>query len=134
MQDSDALQRFIFADLQIRGELVRLNTAFTAVNERHPYPSVIKDFLGQALAASVLLRANLKYTGSLTLQIEGDGPVSLIVAQCNEKLHIRGLAKWESFDPPAQFANAVGQGYLAITITPNEGERYQGLLNWATLV
>jgi len=129
MAERDSLQRFIFKDAQIRGEIVRLNSAYAAIAERHPYPLPLQRFLGQALAASALLSATIKFSGRLTLQIQGDGPVSLLVVQSNEQFHVRGLAKWQGETVSQLFTKAFGSGHLAITITPTEGERYQGIVS-----
>lgn len=128
MSKPDTLQRFLL-DHGVRGELVRLDEAYQEILTRHPYPPTIRNWVGEALSATVLLRAALKYSGFLTLQIEGDGPLELLIAQCNEQLQVRGLAKWdEEISMPKEFAMAVGEGYLAITITPHEGDRYQGVV------
>lgn len=128
MTEKDSLQRFLFKDTQIRGEIVRLNDAYDAIVVRHPYPLPVQQFLGQALAASALLSATIKFAGRLTLQIQGDGPINLLVVQSDEKFHIRGLAKWQTDNVTDNFASAFGTGQLAITIAPTEGERYQGIV------
>jgi molecular chaperone Hsp33 len=128
MMAYDTLQRFIFENISVRGEIVRLRSCYQTVIERHPYPPVISQMLAETLSAVALLSATIKFTGSLTLQIQGNGPVSLLLAQCNDQLHLRGLAKWEGADIPESFAKATGEGHLAITITPTQGERYQGVV------
>lgn len=129
MIEKDTLQRFLFKDAQIRGEIVRLNSAYDAIAERHPYPLSVKQFLGQALTASALLSATIKFSGRLTLQIQCDGPLNLLVVQSDEKFNMRGLAKWQGENVTDSFANAFGTGHLAITISPTEGERYQGIVS-----
>jgi molecular chaperone Hsp33 len=130
MLEQDNLQRFLFKDAHIRGEIVRLNKAYNAITERHPYPLPVQQFLGQALAASALLSATIKFSGRLTLQIQSDGPINLLVVQSNEQFYLRGLAKWQAEqEVNANFADAFGKGQLAITIVPTEGERYQGIVS-----
>lgn len=129
MIEKDSLQRFLFKDAQIRGEIVRLNSAYAAIAERHPYPLEVQQFLGQALAASALLSATIKFTGKLTLQIQTNGPINLLVVQSDDQFHVRGLAKWQSDNISNDFAQAFGTGHLAITIAPAEGERYQGVVS-----
>lgn len=126
--NADTLQRFIFENANVRGELVRLNSSYHAVGQRHPYPLPLQRLLGEALAAAALLSATIKFTGSLILQVQGDGPVNLLVVQSNEQFHLRGLAKWQGETVPDNFIQATGKGYLAITITPEQGERYQGIV------
>lgn len=131
MIEVDQLQRFIFENLPIRGEVVRLQHAYQEVSERHPYPLVVKQFLGQTLVASSLLSATLKYQGSLILQIQGDGPISLLLAQATAEQHLRGLANWDAERNISEhFATAVGKGHLVITIDPGiKKERYQGVVS-----
>ncbi len=129
MIEKDSLQRFLFDTTQIRGEIIRLNAAYKAIKDRHPYPLFVQQFLGQALAASALLSATIKFTGRLTLQIQSDGPISLLVVQSDNEFHLRGLAKWNNEKKiENDFSNAFGEGQLAITIAPLEGERYQGIV------
>ncbi len=124
----DTLIRFLIENRAVRGEIVYLDESYQEVMARHPYPAPIQQLLGELLACVSLLSATLKYEGSLILQIQGDGPISLLLAQANAERHIRGLAKWEG-DIPADFNQAVGQGKLAITIDPGQGnERYQGIV------
>src|ERR1700730_18079898 len=104
--NNDTLQRFIFENADVRGELVRLDNSYQAVSQRHPYPLPLRRLLGEALAAAALLSATIKFTGSLTLQVQGDGPVNLLVVQSNEKLHLRGLAKWHGAIVPDSFIAA----------------------------
>ena len=94
MQDADTLRRFIFEDAPVRGELVRLNATWRAVLERHDYPPVVREILGEYLAAAALLSGTVKYDGSLIMQIRGTGPITTLVAECTSQRTVRGLAKW----------------------------------------
>lgn len=127
MTQEDTLQRFVFTNAPIRGEIVHLEKSYQTILQRHPYPSTVQFLLGQALAASALLSATLKSYNALTLQIESDGPISLIVAQSKPDFRLRGLATWEG-EIDAQPEKALGTGQLGITITPEKGERYQGVV------
>lgn len=130
MIEKDAIQRFYFKDAQIRGEIIRLDKAYTAIVDRHPYPIAVQQFLGQALAASALLSAIIKFQGKMTLQIQAEGPITLLVTQSDEKFHIRGLAKWKNEKLIAdKFSQAFGKGHLAISIAATKGEHYQGIVN-----
>ncbi len=129
MADTDSLSRFVFENFPVRGELVHLNASWRAVLECHDYPPPVRRLLGEAVAAAVLLASTLKFDGQLTLQIHGNGPLSLLVAQCGADLHVRGIAKWDGDDLPEDFAGITGGGRLAITIeTGKDGERYQGIV------
>lgn len=128
MTEFDTIQRFLFQEAPVRGEIVRLQATYQAILERHPYPPVVGKLLGEALSAAALLSASIKFVGSLILQLQGDGPLNLLVVQSNNDYHLRGLAKWQG-EVPEDFQQAVGQGHMAITITPAEGERYQGVVD-----
>ena len=99
MAEVDSLRRFLFEGLQVRGELVRLDAAWQRVLEYQDYPPAVRAVLGEALAATVLLASTLKFEGMLTLQLQGDGPMHLLVAQCTSQGAVRGLAKWEGEAP-----------------------------------
>ena len=129
MSGGDALRRFMFEAFAVRGEVVRLEQSWRAVLEREAYPPAVRDLLGEAMAATVLLASMLKFDGVLTLQIQGEGDVHLLVAQCGSDLAVRGLAKWKGEDPRGSFAELTGGGRLAITIERRKDkERYQGIV------
>jgi len=94
MHDRDCLHRFIFERYPIRGHLVHLDAAWRALIEHREYPPAIRDSLGEAVAASLLLAATIKFDGVLSLQLQGDGPVHLMLAQCTSGLGVRGLARY----------------------------------------
>ena len=129
MSDGDALQRFMFEDFPVRGQLVRLGPSWREVLARQEYPPAVRAVLGEAMAACVLLASTLKFDGMLTLQLQGDGELSLLVAQCSSKLDVRGLAKWQGSDPQGSLAELTAGGRLVITIERAKGgERYQGIV------
>ena len=128
-RDGDTLNRFIFEDTNVRGEVVHLDATWQAVLERHRYPPVVRDLLGEALAAAALLVTTVKSSSSLTLQIQGDGPVSMVVVQANANQTLRGLAHWKEPVVAGPLPHLVGSARLAITLDPGEGgERYQGIV------
>ena len=93
MPDGDLLHRFLFESLPIRGHLVRLDASWRAAIEHQDYPRAVSDMLGQAMAASVLMAGSLKFEGRLSLQVEGAGPLRLLLAQCTHRHSIRGVAR-----------------------------------------
>lgn len=129
MHDRDVLQRFLFEDLPIRGELVHLDASWQEVLRRHEYPRAVRNLLGEMLTASVLLSSTLKFEGSLIIQLQGQGPVTLAVAECTSDKNLRGLAQWEGDVSDKSFDELVGPGTLVITIDPEVGERYQGVVD-----
>jgi molecular chaperone Hsp33 len=129
MNDHDTLRRFVFENAPVRGEIVRLNATWRAVLERHAYPRVVRDTLGEYLAASALLSGTIKYDGSLTLQVQGSGPITLLIAECTSQRTLRGLAHWTGDVRPGPLSELTGSGQVAITIDPGpEKERYQGIV------
>ena len=130
MHDSDTLRRFLFEHYPIRGQLVHLDASWRALLEHHEYPESIRDTLGQALAASVLLAATLKFDGNLTLQLRGHGPMHLMLAQCSSELAIRGVARYrDGHDAHDLLALAGNQGTLTVTLENEDlSQRYQGIV------
>lgn len=128
-RDRDSLQRFLFEHTGVRGELVHLDASWQALVERHTYAPAVRELLGEALAAIVLLAATIKFKGSIILQIQGDGPVKLLVVQMSAQRTVRGMAEAADDIQPGSLKELFGNGHLAITIDPGEGaERYQGIV------
>lgn len=126
---NDTLQRFLFDELAVRGELIHLDASWKAVLEHKDYPEPVRRLLGEALAATMLLSATLKFQGSLTLQLTGNGPVSMLVVEATAARTLRGIAHWEGEVPETGLQAMLGKGGLVITIDPGEGkERYQGIV------
>ena len=128
-RDSDCLHRFVFEHTDVRGELVHLDASWQAVLQRQTYPEPLRKLLGEAMAAAALLSATVKIKGSLHLQLQGDGPVSLVLVEVTARHTMRGLAQWNSEVPESGLREQVGQARLMLTIDPGEGgERYQGMV------
>lgn len=128
MNDRDCLNRFLFEGLGIRGEMVKLDTSWQAVLNCHDYPPSVQEQLGQALAASVLLSATIKFTGSLILQAQGEGPLHTLVAQTTHQRTIRGLARWQGKVPQGDLPDVFGAGRLVLTIQREGSDPYQGIV------
>jgi molecular chaperone Hsp33 len=125
----DSLQRFLFEQAPIRGELVHLDTAWQSIIERHDYPDLLRNMMGELTAAAVLLTATLKLQGSLVLQIMGKGPVKLLVVECSGDMKLRATAKWSGDLAQGSFADLIGEGQFAITLDPKDGgQPYQGIV------
>ena len=127
--NKDHLSRFLFEELGVRGEIVSLDASFQAALALHQYPAVVAEQLGQVLAASVLLSATLKFDGSLILQIQGDGPISMLVAQSSNQQTVRGLALWDGEVEAGNLSSLFGDGRLVLTIKPTKGKAYQGIVS-----
>lgn len=137
MNDTDFKQRFLFPDSDIRGELVRLEESLGAILGAHDYPMAVQGLVGEAVAAVALLAGTLKFQGRLSLQAQGGGPVSLLLAECTHDGQLRALARHDAsldFDS-AKLTTLIGNGTMVITITPDQGRQYQGIvpLEGATL-
>jgi molecular chaperone Hsp33 len=131
MHDRDTLHRFLFERYPIRGHIVHLDAAWRALIEHRRYPEAIRDTLGEAVVASLLLAATIKFDGVLSLQLQGDGPVHLLLAQCTSGLGVRGLARYRDSSAAADSTihDLVGQGNLTVTLeTDDGGQRYQGIV------
>lgn len=125
----DQLQRFLFDELPVRGEHVVLEQSYQAVLDNHHYPPAVAALLGEFMAAVALLADSLKFEGLLTLQARSEGEVPLIMAECNEKLELRAIAREADQALGESFQTLVGnKGQLAITVQPSNGERYQGIV------
>jgi molecular chaperone Hsp33 len=126
---SDSLRRFLFEHVPIRGEIVRLDATWQSVIERHDYPPVLRDLMGELCAAAVLLAATLKLKGSMVLQIHGKGAVKLLVVECSGDLELRATAKWEGELSQGTLQDMVGDGRFVITLDPKDGNQaYQGIV------
>jgi len=131
-EDNDQLQRFLFDGSSVRGELVRLDEAWHALLERRAYPAPVRQLLGEAAVATVLLAATIKFDGTLILQARGDGPLDLLVVECTGQRTLRGLARWSGDVAGLDFAGLVGRGQLVMTIDPGaDSDRYQGIVEIA---
>ena len=137
------IQKFIFDGLPVRGALVRLTDAWTdiltrrAANTTHgAYPTPVQSLLGELTAAAVLMQSNIKFNGSLVLQLFGDGPLKLAVVEVQSNMRLRATATVNGeIDALAKFSDMVNQnneGRCAITLDPQDrqpGQQpYQGVV------
>ncbi len=126
---NNTLHRYLFEDLSVRGELVQLDDAYQQIISSKEYPKAVQNLLGELLVATTLLTATLKFEGSITLQLQGDGPVSLAVINGDNDQKVRGVARFDGdIADDATLHQLMGKGYLVITISPKDGERYQGVV------
>ncbi|RNM24986.1 Hsp33 family molecular chaperone HslO [Dickeya undicola] len=129
MANHDQLHRYLFENHAVRGELVTVSDTFQQMLVNHDYPAPVKNLLGEMLVATSLLTATLKFSGDITVQLQGDGPLKLAVINGNHQQQMRGVARLQGdIAANSSLHDMVGNGYLVITITPTEGERYQGVV------
>jgi molecular chaperone Hsp33 len=134
----DTLQKFMVDNAPVRGELVDLSSTWQQVLARRDYPAAVQTLLGEMLSAAALLTANLKFNGTIVMQIHGDGPIKLLVVECDSHMQLRATAKITEgavVEPDAtltQLVNANGEGRFAITLDPNDKmpgqQAYQGIV------
>jgi molecular chaperone Hsp33 len=137
------LHKFLFDGLPVRGMLVRLTDTWTEILRRRAsnsttgaYPVPVRDMLGEMVAAAALMQSNIKFDGSLVLQIFGDGPVSLAVVEVQPDLALRATATLSrTVDEAATLSamvNVSNKGRCAITLDPKNrfpGQQpYQGVV------
>lgn len=135
---SDTLQKFMIESSLVRGELVEISDTWQQIQARRDYPPAVRTMLGEMLSAATLLSANLKFNGSIIMQIHGDGPVQLLVVECDSTLRVRAMAKLREdavvTDDATlqQLVNQQGNGRFAITLDPNDKlpgqQAYQGIV------
>lgn len=125
----DSLHRFMFEGCAVRGKLVHLDQSWRAILERYDYPQPVRRILGETMAATVLLASTVKFEGQITVQIQGDGPLTMVVIQCSNKLVLRGLARWQGEFDDAKFEQLMGNGKMIISIENDaDNQRYQGVV------
>lgn len=114
----------------MRGEIVNLGATWRAVLERREYPPPLRAILGELMAAAALLSALLKFEGTLIMQAQGKGPVTLLVVECASDLSMRAIAHWQGDLPEATLKGLLGDGRFAITLDPQDGkQKYQGIVS-----
>ncbi len=133
---ADTLARFVLERSAVRGALVSLDDACRDILGCHPYPPALNRALAELLAAAALLASTIKFKGTLILQLQGDGPVRLLVVECDARLTLRATAQWGDAATVlpadaslAELAGGPAQGRLAITLDPKDGgPLYQGIV------
>lgn len=124
----DQLNRYLFDNVHVRGELVQANETYQQIIKNHQYPQAINLLLGELLVATSMLTALLKFEGNIAVQLQGEGPVSVVVVNGDDKQQLRGVARVEGEVNSSKLTEIFTKGYMVITITPTQGERYQGIV------
>lgn len=120
------VQNFLFEGLGIRGSIVRLEETWRQVLAEHRYPDSLRQLLGESLAATVLLTTGLKGAPKVSLQLQGEGPVKLLLIQCSSELKVRGMAQWRD---AAEGEPLLGEGRLTVNLdTGEDGHCFQGIV------
>jgi len=131
---SDTLQRLVFEEIDARCISVRLDTVLDEILGDSHYPPVVAELLAQALAVVALLSSGIKFSGRISLQLRGDGPLSLLMADCTDDGGLRGIARLRDEaelpeDSAELFRQLAASGTLTITLEPeHDGQRWQGIV------
>jgi len=134
-QNIDIAQTFQLEGLDVRGRFVRLGPALDAVLEAHKYPDPVAKMLAETLTLGAVLASALKYDGLFTLQVQSNGPISLLVADLTSDGALRGYARFDetrvaqaALQDGARVPRLLGAGHLAFTVDQGpDMERYQGI-------
>lgn len=126
----DALTRFVFEYAPVKGGIVQLDEVWKTIQSHAEYPAPLKKVLGELLAAAALLTSNIKFEGSLVLQLHGDGPVRLIVVEATSEHTLRATAKWTGEVPEGTLAAMLGHGRFVMTLDQSKSgkQNYQGIV------
>tara|TARA_R110001592_G_scaffold37251_14_gene124366 strand:+ start:2532 stop:3395 length:864 start_codon:yes stop_codon:yes gene_type:complete len=125
---TDVLNRYLFDGKHARGELVQLTKAYQEIIALHEYPPGVQALLGELVAATCLLTATLKFEGEITVQLQGDGPISYMSVNGDDKQNMRGIARLAEPTAGIGLKELIGKGTMVITIRPEKGEPYQGIV------
>jgi len=142
-QTFDVAQAFQLDGLDVRGRLVRLGPTVNEILGAHDYPAPVAELLAEALVLGATLASTVKFEGQFTLQIQSDGPISLLLADLTSAGELRGYARFDADrvvaaakSDGAKVPRLLGRGTLAFTVDQGQDmDRYQGVvaLEGATL-
>jgi molecular chaperone Hsp33 len=119
-------RNFLFEHHGIRGGVVRLHETWLQIIALHGYPGDVRQVLGEAVAATVLLGASLKDRPRISIQAQGDGALRLLVTQCSSQLSVRGMVQWRD---DARDGPLLGNGRLSVNIDTGQSNGfYQGIV------
>ncbi|TVT49971.1 MAG: Hsp33 family molecular chaperone HslO [Denitromonas halophila] len=116
LREDSLVQPFLFDDLDIRGSIVQINNAWRAMTAQRGYSPAVRAVLGELTAVTAIMSANLKQPGRLTFQMQGHGPLSLMVVDCTETLNLRGYAKTDETVSSSELSGLIGDGHLQLTL------------------
>lgn len=128
---TDLLHAFVLPELGVRGAAVRLGAGYREVLSHQPYPAAVGRWLGEALSSAALLQTGIKFTGRLSLQLQGGSGLELMYVECTSEGDLRGIARvaTTAVDWSAGFSAATAGAVLAITLEPYQRQdRYQGVV------
>ena len=132
----DLLLPFLIEGAAARGSVVTLDATWREVMSRRDYPPLVRNLLGEAMAAAALLCSTIKFDGALVLQAQAsarEAPIRLLVVECRSDFRMRAMAKLGVSPPELStptMSTLLGEGKLVITIDPKDGQAsYQGIVS-----
>ena len=127
--DQDAVRKYLCDDApDARLMTVKLGQSTDDMLDHQQMPAPIKALCAELVAATCVLAHMLKFDGEMIIQIKSAGPVTMMVAECSSEGRIRATAQWDDIDHYTTFSELIGKGYMAVTVDPKHGERYQGVI------
>lgn len=128
----DKVRRFLIESLDIRGALVSIGPAWHEMQAGRQYPSAVAHLLGELVAATCLIATNLKSPGRLSFQLQGQGPMSLALVDCDAELRLRGMARHDlkvgADETAPVFEKLLGDGQLMLTLQSEKQAPYQSIV------
>lgn len=126
--NQDVLVRYLFTQRDVRGEIATVSDSLQQMLQNHDYPYPVKQLLAELVVATSLLTATLKLDGDIAVQLQGDGPVRFAAVNGTAEQEFRGVVRLQAEIGATGFRDLIGDGYMLVTITPKQGERYQGVI------
>ena len=124
---ADHIIPFVFDNLPVRGALIHLSRSWRRMLRNHDYDPVVQETLGHAASAIGLIAQSMKFDGAVTLQIQGDGELRMLVMQCTSDLEVRGMVSFDENGRAKNFGELVNNAHCAITV--DAGDRpHQGIV------
>ncbi|WP_373019479.1 Hsp33 family molecular chaperone HslO [Thiomicrorhabdus sp.] len=121
----NAVQRFLFKELNIRGQHIRLEDSWQSMLKDRHYPQAIVKLLGELTAMSVLMANGMKHEGRITLQVQGTGPITLLVVEVTHDLKIRGVAKTnQTITTESTIDELLGDGQILVTMENTQTQHH----------
>lgn len=125
---SDCLQTFLFENTDIRGAIVSLDHSLADMFSGQTYEPAKQKLLAEFAAANILLSSHIKFEGRVSLQARGGQMLNLIMTESTDNLDYRGIIEGESSIQDQSFSDTLAGGTLTITIAPEKGQQYQGVV------
>lgn len=122
---NDAVQRFLFKNLDIRGQHLNIHQAWQKMIEDRHYPPALTQILGELTAVAIMLANGMKHPGKVSIQVQGTGPVHLLVVQVTDKLGMRGVAKTnQTLTTESGLDALLGDGQILVTLENTQTNRF----------